>query len=435
MRVVFAFLAVLAGVVLFLCPAGVLIEAIFDPALSGPGVPKMARRLHRSLTPRYAKWAAARIAEGKAAKLSLGNVSGTEWPLYGSVFYLKAEEALQDAWDRDHSLLSEEPRVFARDAIDAATRLVIDPNHAAWVKKYWGEAYLDKEDLFYRMLVISALVSHRRLTGSDEFLPLLRRQADGLSTELTASPFGLLDDYPGQCYPTDIVSAWDAIHRADAVLGTNHSPQIAHALRAFTGNHAGALGLPPYFADSRSGQPADNSRGCSNSNACMLAPTLWPEIAGTWYNRHVEYFWQENWLATGFREFPRGTGKDWYFDVDAGPVVLGNGFAASAFGVAAARRNGRFDQAYPLSLEMIALSWPLPDGRLVLPRLVSDSQDAPLLGEAAILCQLTSQPVAQTRRYHSGLVPGLVFLGLAVQLAIGTFCVRRSVRFLRVPSR
>ena len=46
--------------------------------------------------------------------------------------------------------------------------------------------------------------------------------------------------------------------------------------------------------------------------------------------------------------------------MDAGPVIHGFGFAASGFGLAAARAHGRFDHAYPLSLEMIALSWPLP---------------------------------------------------------------------------
>jgi hypothetical protein len=285
-------------------PAWTLARSIFDPALSGPGIPRLARQLHQALTPRYARWARQRLASGQAAGLSVSNVSGTEWPLYGSVFYLRAEEALQSAWERDHSIFPQEPRLFARDAIEAAARLVADPGQAAWVKKYWGDAYLQKEDVFYRMLVISALASHRRLTGSDEFLPLLRSQTDGLANELAASRFGLLDDYPAQCFPTDIVSAWEAIARADTVLQTDHSAQLAAGVRGFTGAQAGSLGLPPYFADARSGKPSDRSRGCSNSNICALAPTLWPETARDWYSRYEANFWQQDWPSAGFHAVP-----------------------------------------------------------------------------------------------------------------------------------
>lgn len=408
-----------------------LVRSFFDPALNGEGVPRLARQLHYSLTPRYAKWAVERTASGKAAKLSVSNVSGTEWPLYGSVFYLWAEEALQAEWERNHSLFAEEPRVFARSAIEAAARLVADPSHAGWVKKYWGDGYLDRENVFYRMLLISALASHRQLTGSDEFLPLLRSQTDGLSAELSASRFGLLDDYPGQCYPTDVISAWEAIRRADSVLGTDHSAQIAQALRAFTGERVGKLGLPAYLAYARTGQPADNSRGCSNSNACMLAPTLWPSTAKTWYAAYEKHFWQRDWLAAGFREVPHGTpGGEWFFDVDAGPVIRGNGFAACAFGISAARKNGRFDHAYPLSMEMIALSWPLPNGRLVLPRMVSDSQDAPFLGEVGILFQLTRQPSFPALTHHAGSVPAIVFFCLAFYLGTGTLFLLGAWRII-----
>lgn len=432
-RVFLASLCVLIGTGGFLYPGFVVTHAFFDPALNGAGVPKLARQLHESLSPRYARWTTERLTSGKAAHLEVSDVSGTEWPLYGSAFYLRAEEALQNAWEQDHSLFNQEPRVYAKDAIQAATRLVADPQHATWVRQYWGDSYLQKEDVFYRMLLISSLASHRHLTGSDEFLPLLRSQVEGLATELDTSPTGWLDDYPGQCFPTDIISAWEAIHRADTVLGTDHSPQIARALQAFTGDRAGRYGLPPYAVRATTGQRLDDSRGCSNSNACMLAPSLWPETAHTWYTNYEKTFWQQDWLAAGFREFPRGrVGGEWYFDVDAGPVVRGNGFAACAFGVAAARSNGRFDHAYPLSLEMIALSWSLPGGRLVLPRLASDSQSAPFLGEVAVLFQLTQQPVgSQTLRHHAGSVPMIVLFCLAFYLGGGLILVWGAIKIVR----
>src|SRR6516162_2593134 len=92
---------VIIGLAVFflIYPAGRAILDIRDPALREPGIPKSAWRLYRSLTPRYAKWAKERVAEGSAANLSTADISGTEWPLFGSVFYLWSVENLQDAWD------------------------------------------------------------------------------------------------------------------------------------------------------------------------------------------------------------------------------------------------------------------------------------------------------------------------------------------------
>jgi len=72
-------------------------------------------------------------------------------------------------------------------------------------------------------------------------------------------------------------------------------------------------------------------------------------------------------------------------DVDSGPVLYGLGTAATAFGIDAARINGRFDHASTLSYEMIAASWPLPNGTLLFPRIFSNGDHAPYLGEMAIL--------------------------------------------------
>jgi hypothetical protein len=133
--------------------------------------------------------------------LTTENIAGTEWPLFGSVFYLWATEALQEAAEEDSSKCPATPKQYARGAIEAAAALVADPNHAGWVREHWGDAYLDKENLFYRMLLISALTSYQKLLGETRYESLLRGQVESLAKELDDSPYGLLDDYPGQCYP------------------------------------------------------------------------------------------------------------------------------------------------------------------------------------------------------------------------------------------
>ena len=97
----------------FLIIPGVLVlRDLSDPALRGPGIPRMAWRVHRQLTARYGRWARERIASGRAAHLETHDVPSTEWPMFGSVYYLWATEALQDAWERDPSLAPVAPAVM-----------------------------------------------------------------------------------------------------------------------------------------------------------------------------------------------------------------------------------------------------------------------------------------------------------------------------------
>jgi hypothetical protein len=112
-------------------------------------------------------------------------------------------------------------------------------------------------------------------------------------------------------------------------------------------------------------------------------------------------------------------------------VVDGFGTAASAFGIAAARRNGRFDHAYTLSSELAAASWALPDGRLVLPRLASHAIDAPYLGESAILYFLTVEPAPGVEVRRGGHAPWSVWLSFLVYFGPSLALAALAVRELR----
>jgi len=429
------------GLYFFLVPAAIVIYDLTDEGIREPGIPRAAVRLFRSLTPRYGQWAEARLGATRAGEVSTRNISGTEWPLFGSVFYLWSVESLQEAWEQDHGLMPTAPKVYAEDAIDAAARLVIDPAHAAWVRKHWGDDYLHTENVYYRMLGIGvyyrmlgigALTSHAKLTGSQEHLAYLRDQVETLSAELAASPHGLLDDYPSQCYPGDVLVAIACIRRADEVLGTDHSAFAQRAIRGFEGPRLDKRGLVPYAASSRRGKALGPSRGCGNAYVSLFAPEIWPEQARKWYARFVEHFWQERWTAAGFREFPKDMqGYDWYMDVDAGPVLAGFGFAACGFGVGASRANGRFDHAFPLTATTLVVSWPLPDGTLAAPRVLSNATDAPYLGEAAILYNLTRMPAQGTDIVPGRSIPGLVYILVCALIGLDLLFVGSSVLRVR----
>jgi hypothetical protein len=426
-----AFLVYLA-LLIFLVPAFIVVTDLCDPNIRSANIPKSAWRLFRSLTPRYTKWAKSRLESSRATQLSTANISGTEWPLFGSVFYLWSVESLQDAWEKDHSLAPVAPNVFAKDAIETATQLVIDPKQANWVKIHWGTNYLKTENVFYRMLVISALTSHARLTGDHSHLPMLKDQVDSLSAELDTSPHGILDDYPAECYPGDVLTAIAMIQKADKVLGTDHSAYVDRAVRGFLGERLAPNGLVAYSSSAKTGLPTDPSRGCGNSYVSLSAPYLWPQLAQKWYSLYVQGYWQEVWGCAGFREFPKGTpGHEWYIDVDSGPVLKGYGCAACAYGVGAARVNGHFEHAYPLTAELLVTTCPLPGGALLLPRVLSNAADAPYLGEAAILFNLTRTPAPNFPVHTGGSIPKFVFIFLGVQIAIGLLLLAGSIRSFR----
>ncbi|MBN2182445.1 MAG: hypothetical protein JW715_11075 [Sedimentisphaerales bacterium] len=419
---------------IFFIPAVILFCDLRDPGLYSNEMPRCVFRWHKALSPKYEKWARKRVTGGAATKLSTENISGTEWPVFGSVFYLWATEALQEAFEENPKQASSAPKDYARGAIEAAAALVADPNHANWVKQHWGDDYLEKENLFYRMLLISGLTSYQKLTGDGKYEVLLRSQVESLAKELDESPRGLLDDYPGQCYPVDIVPAIAAIRRADAVLGTDHSKFAARAIRGFQGNSLDPdTGLPAYVVNSKTGRAMDSARGVGLSFMLIWAPELWQETAQDWYGKYEEHFWQqEKWLA-GFREFPRGTdpGNFIFIEVDAGPVVAGYGAAACAFGIGAARAMGRFDHAYCLSTQAIVGSWPLPDGTLLGPRILSNISDAPYLGEAAILFALSRKPVGPVLVSERTKLPMSVYAGIAFIICVGTYEVVATIRKLR----
>jgi hypothetical protein len=425
-------IAVALSLYFLLIPAGELVWDLRDPGLRGREVPRFAFRWHRALSPKYERWARDRVRSGKAQS-NTADIAGTEWPLFGSVFYLWATEALQEAAQENPGLCPAPPSQYARGAIEAAAALVADPDHAGWVRQHWGDGYLEHENLFYRMLLISALTSYQKLLGDTRYEELLRRQVGSLADELDTSPHGLLDDYPGQCYPVDIVPAIAAIQRAGAVLGMDHSPFVARAIRGFEGDALDShTGLPAYVVDSKTGRAEDSARGVGLSFMLTWAPRLWPQTAQDWYAKYEQQFWQEGLFFAGFREFPKGIDVGWInmSDVDAGPIVAGYGVAACAFGVGAARAMGDTDHAYKLATQALVASWPLPNGRLLMPRALSSVSDAPYLGEAATLFALTRRPVVQAHDGGKPRLPAIVYLGVLALLALGVYEVAASIRRL-----
>ncbi len=436
LRVSAAALAFAVSLYVFLAPGLAMLRDLRDPAIHGPGIPERARELHEVLTPRIATWARERIGSGDAVETALHDVPTNEWPLFTVVFYLLGTDALDAAHEGDPA---DAPGRTSHAAIEASLALLLDENHHDWVRRHWGDDYLHRENVFFRALLIAGLTRYESLAqraeargadgagGTDEapwpgFDAARRTRARGLlldqvttlANDLDTSPRGLLDDYPGECYPIDVLVAIGWIRDADRVLGTDHRAFVERALRAFTGPHADGLGLVPFRVTlPDASQDYGPARGIGNAWVSVYAPDLWPDEAARWYATFTEHYWRDEGWAAGFREFRAGM-PEWTFEIDAGPVLDGLGTSANAFGIAAARKNGRFDHAATLHRQLAAASWTLPDGTLGLPRLVSHAAAAPYLGEAGIFYFLTVQPAEGVPLVRGGTWPGLVWFGFLV---------------------
>lgn len=394
-----------------------------DRGLRSAAPSEFAFSLQRSLSDRLPGYVERRIRSGVAETLHVGQITATESPVYGAFFYLLATDELQARWEADPTLAGRAPKETGAEAIEACVRIILDPGHAHWVRKYWGDDHWQDPNCFFRTLVIGSLGAHRRLTGSDRHLPLLRQLTDDLAADLDASASGLIDDYPGQCFPADVVACIAMIRRADPARDEWARAAFRRVLANFPG------GLPPYMADAEDGRALGPSRGCTNGFFFSYARELDPAAADALYRKLVDGFWQEGRLAAGWREFPRAAGyRDWYFDADSGPVLWGFGTGATGLGIGAARLHGDHRRAGLLGAELIAGGIPLPDGSLLLPRLVSDIGHAPHFAETAILHQLSLSGGGEPA--EKAPLTAAVGLILGVEALLAVLLLRLSCRLL-----
>jgi hypothetical protein len=412
------------SLMLFIYPAITVCLVAMDSHLRQTGESRLVPLWFKSAAGRYLSWANAYLDTNYAESLYHDDIPATEWPMFGSVFFLVTAEDLQSQGKIDAT------QGTIREAVEKAAQIVASPVTATWVKTKWGDGYLEKENVFYRMLLILGLSSYERITGDRQYRELMSHQRATLAEELAKAKLHLRDDYPNECYPADMLWAVAAIQRAARLDNTRHDELAKSLIAAFDGPLKAAEGLPAFQADSRSGRILQGARGCGNSGLLLFAAELDPAVAGRWYSAYEEGFWKDTGWIAGFTEMPRGS-REQFMDVDSGPVLCGVGSVASAFAVGAAKTVGRIDHAAPLTMEAVACSWPTPFGFLVpgfMGRLAVKSWS---LGEVALLFSMTRPTLAAETVPFDGPTPLIVWVLLVVYTGAGLFFVWFEIRSCR----
>ena len=190
---------IVVALLLFIYPAIFLCTLAFDSQLRQTGESRLATAWFQSATPRFTSWATMYLDTNYAASISSQNIPATEWPMFGAAFYLLTAEDLQKRGKIDAT------QGNIHEAVEKAVRIIASPATATWVKTKWGDGYLEKENVFYRMLFILGLASYENLTGNTEYRAMMSQQRTALADELGKAKLHLRDDYPGECYPADML--------------------------------------------------------------------------------------------------------------------------------------------------------------------------------------------------------------------------------------
>ena len=415
---------IVLSLLLLIYPAITIFIVVMDSHLKQTGQSRLVPMWFRSAAPRFLSWANMYLETNYGQSIRSDDIPATEWPMFGAVFFLVTAEELQQQGKIDAN------QGTIREAVDKAAQIVASPVTATWVKTKWGNGYREKENVFYRMLLILGLSSYERITADKQYHALMSRQRATLANELAAAKLHLRDDYPSECYPADMLWAVAAIQRAARLENTRHDALAKGLIAAFDGPLKAPEGLPAFQADSRSGRILQGARGCGNSGILLFAAELDPAVAGRWYSAYEEGFWKDTGWIAGFTETPRDS-HDPFMDVDSGPVLFGFGSVASGFGIGAAKAVGRFDHAAPLTTEAIACSWPTPFGPLIpglMGRLAVKSWS---LGEVALLFSMTRPTMAARTVPFEGRTPLVVWLLLIAYAGAGLFFIWYEIRSCR----
>jgi hypothetical protein len=424
------FHCVISGVVivlslmLFIYPAITILLVATDPQLRQTGESRLAVRWFESATPRFLSWANMYLETDFAASLYHDDIPATEWPIFGAVFYLVTADDLNRQGKIDAT------QGTIREAVERAAEIVSSPVTGTWVKTKWGDGYLEKENVFYRTFMTLGLTSYERITADTRYRAIVSRQRTTLADELMKAKFHLRNDYPGECWPSDMLWAVAAIQRAGQLEGAKHDELARSLIKAFDGPLLAPEGLPAFQADAQSGRIMQNARGCGNSGILLFAAELDPAVARRWYAAYERGYWKDTGWIAGFSERPLAA-KDAFMDVDSGPVLFELGAVASAFGIGAAKTAGRFDHAAPLTMEAVACSWPTPFGPLIPGFMGRAAAKSWSLGEVALVFSMTRPTLATETVPFAGHAPLVVWILMATYATIGLFLIWYEVHCLR----
>ena len=153
-----------------------------------------------------------------------------------------------------------------------------------------------------------------------------------------SSQHGLLDSFPGFCWPTDNLAALRCLRLHDEKFGTDYSFAVEKWREWAQGALDPKYATLPFYVDSRSGEPLAATRGSALALSLIELRDVDEEMFREQYLRFREYFGNSVLGLRTWRESPEG--RSLKTDIDTGPVIHGHGVMATLIGMTAAKLAG-----------------------------------------------------------------------------------------------
>lgn len=317
------------------------LSAASAPLPFDPGVHAQIAHLERTLAPGDAVWAGEHFPEGELFT----------WEFFGLAL-ANVAEATHDPVDVARAL------VRGRDLLAKVDGTL---EHAPFKRlkdlpARGGACWLGGRNL---LAVRLARLAKDRLSASE--LATIHQDSEALQRAFLDEPAAMIESYRGMRWPVDGLFALESLRIHDEVFGTGLAEKpVKRWVTAMRAHLDAKTGLMPSFVH-RDGRARDVPRGCALSWSLAVLPGLDPDFAAEQWEAYKKHFLRETFGLPAFREWPPGVERPG--DVDSGPVVMGLGMSATAFGLAAARANG--DRALADRLERLGetLGSPLWDSK------------------------------------------------------------------------
>lgn len=227
--------------------------------------------------------------------------------------------------------------------VGVAVEVLLDPRVSPWGVAPSQVRDLDGAGLYVAHTAIALAAA--RDVGIDEHVELQGRLARHIHRSSMADPWRNPPSYRGDSsrWPADQAAALYALHRYEPALADEAFAAWVKVLDD-RGTDA-ATGLPVSELTGKYGYSA-TPRGCALMWSVGYLAPVDADYASKLWDSSLESMTVRTPLGPGIREYPDGRERP--ADFDSGPIVMGIGAAASAFGVGAAHAVGDADTAQEL---------------------------------------------------------------------------------------
>jgi len=173
-----------------------------------------------------------------------------------------------------------------------------------------------------------------RAVGGQRFASESVAITDALARRLEASPIGLLETYPGECYPVDNTTAFAAIALFDRATGADHSALLRRLLENLATRYLERTsGLLVQAVDARTGAWRDQPRASGSALAVYFIGFVERALSRRIYNALQNSCGVTGLGFAAVNEYP-ATVTPGRGDVDSGPIVFGLSVSGTGFALA-----------------------------------------------------------------------------------------------------